>query len=304
MKYKYFTDKDIYNIRKYYGKQTVEFIQKYVNHSRGSIEWKARKLGLSSSLRFTASCGRPCSEKLKKKLSIINSGKNSVLYGNPLPKWRKIQNSIYSKKMWKNRRSFFIKVISKATKSKKHRLKMRFLCGGKKNGMYGKHHSKLSREKISNANILAHNRKNSISKSLKYKKQRSIIGKRLWKNPTYAKKVRKAISLSLKNLLPTFPEYILCKIMEITNLPFDYTGNRTFYVGRFNPDFVCKKYKKIIEIYGEYHHNFPENKKRDAFRKIEYAKYGYGLLILPSKKVIKEPHETLLKVINFYLDES
>jgi very-short-patch-repair endonuclease len=297
----YYTQQDIFYIKKYYGKRTVEYIQKFVKHSRGSIEDKARKLGLESKLHLTCAIGRPCSRKLKKYLSKINSGKNSVLFGKTLPRWHKKAISVASKKLWKKNRKQIILAIRKSKQSKKYLKKISWLSRGKNNGMYGKHHSKQSKEKISQANIKAHLKKDSGFRSPLFLKKRRILGKRLWKNPNYVKKVNKAIADSLKNLLPTFPERILLEMMKLSNIPFEYVGNRKEYIGGFNPDFIYKEHKKIIEVYGEYHHNFEDVKKRDLRRKRVYKQLGYKLLIIKSKPLIRHPHEAFLKVIDFYV---
>jgi very-short-patch-repair endonuclease len=85
-------------------------------------------------------------------------------------------------------------------------------------------------------------------------------------------------------------------------LPFNYTGDGKIMIGGFNPDFLSKNPKHIIEIYGEYHHNLPHNKLKNIVRKRAYNSLGYKLLVIWSKKIIKNPQKVTEKIVNFYVN--
>jgi len=97
--------------------------------------------------------------------------------------------------------------------------------------MLGKHHSREAREKISEAN--------------KGKKQSEE-----WKIKRF-----KASAKTL-NLKPIPLERRFIDIIQKNNLPFKYVGDRSFWIGGINPDFVHTNGKKVvIEIFGEYWHS-------------------------------------------------
>lgn len=78
--------------------------------------------------------------------------------------------------------------------------------------------------------------------------------------------------------IKTKPEIILEPILK--DLGFKYTGDGKFYIEAFNPDFVNKEKKLIIEVYGDYWHNLPKYNEIDSRRIKIYNKYNYKTLIL------------------------
>jgi very-short-patch-repair endonuclease len=86
---------------------------------------------------------------------------------------------------------------------------------------------------------------------------------------------------------PNKPEKLLIKLLPKS---FKYVGNGSFWINKFNPDFIDLKNKKIIELFGDYWHNLKNNKFRDKLRLKAYKKYGYQVLIIwehELKNVIK-----------------
>jgi len=62
---------------------------------------------------------------------------------------------------------------------------------------------------------------------------------------------------------------------------YKFVGDGKIYIHKFNPDFInCNGQKKIIEVYGDYWHNLPNYKIRDAERLKVYKEYGYETLVL------------------------
>lgn len=127
--------------------------------------------------------------------------------------------------------------------------------------MFGKHQTKVAKEKIGKAN-----RK---------------IQQKLWQNKKYVNRIMKA-RLKALNIKPNKPEKMLNKLLQkILPKEYKYVGNWKFVVGRYNPDFInINRQKKIIELYGDYWHNRPDYKKRDKLRIKAYKKYGYQVLII------------------------
>jgi very-short-patch-repair endonuclease len=123
----------------------------------------------------------------------------------------------------------------------------------------------------------------------------SIERKNRWKNPNYAR------NWNIKNnISPTFPEIITKKICKLNHLPFKFVGDGKLIISSFNPDFICEKEKKIIEVFSEYHHNLPKVKKRDRRKRYAYNSLGYKLLVIWSKK-LKNPQKVTERIVNFYL---
>jgi len=92
----------------------------------------------------------------------------------------------------------------------------------------------------------------------------------------------------------TLPEIQTELILKNLKLNFRYVGDGKEWVGGFNPDFINKRNKLIIEVFGNYWHNRTEAKKKDKGRVAAYLRNGYKLLIIWDyelkniKKVIKK----------------
>lgn len=100
------------------------------------------------------------------------------------------------------------------------------------------------------------------------------------------------------NLSPNKPEKILIRIIKENNLPFNYVGDGKVWIGGFNPDFLSKNPKHIIEVFGDYWHNLPSYKKRDKRRLETYKKYGYTTLIIWEGE-LNNPLEVIKKIKGF-----
>jgi len=155
--------------------------------------------------------------------------------------------------------------------SEEHRKKLSMitkkrLLNSKNHPFYNKHHTKKAKRKI------------------------SIQLKKLWKNESFAKKMFKAFQLK-----PTLPEIQIQQIIKLNNLPFNYTGNGKIWINGFNPDFLSKNPKQIIEVNGECWHR---NKNREIRKKRAYNSLGYKLLIIWSKE-LENPQRVTEKIINF-----
>ena len=158
----------------------------------------------------------------------------------------------------------------------------------------------------------------NLSKSLTGRKLPQIVKdkirktvKNIWKDEEFIKKWQS--SFYLKNS-PNKPEK---KIINILDEIFDketyvYTGNRTFWVNRRNPDFVCRKEKKIIEFFGDYSHGFEyrlkygndskTNSEHVADRINYFKKYNFDCLIIWEHEM-KDLTEVKEKIKKFHNGE-
>lgn len=115
------------------------------------------------------------------------------------------------------------------------------------------------------------------------KKKKGEKSKELWQNPEYRENQLKSMFKSL-GFKPTKPERILKEIIEKNNLPFNYTGNGVIWFKgenhSFNPDFLSKNPRHIIEVFGDYWHSLPKVRLNDIERLKTFEKYGYKTLVL------------------------
>ena len=77
---------------------------------------------------------------------------------------------------------------------------------------------------------------------------------------------------------------------------YKFTGNGTFIIDRFNPDFVCEKDRKIIELYGDYWH---KNDKRHNNRINTYITNNYDVLVIYESQFRKNKKEVLDEITRF-----
>ena len=117
-----------------------------------------------------------------------------------------------------------------------------------------------------------------------------------------SKAFRKKSIYSIRNTSPTKPEIIVDNILKLHSLNFEFVGNSKFWINykdnNFNPDFINKKDKLIIEVFGWYWHTNKEAKMRDKLRLEAYKKYGYKTLVIwVEDKYDKNSFEN--KILNF-----
>lgn len=127
---------------------------------------------------------------------------------------------------------------------------------GVKNPMFGKHLSEKTRERMSlskKGRKLTEEHKKKISESTKGEKA-------YWYGKHHSEETRKKISEARKQQV--FPktytniEVIFMNICKDNNLPFKYTGDGSFWIGKINPDFIeCDGKKIAVDIFGDYWHS-------------------------------------------------
>lgn len=76
---------------------------------------------------------------------------------------------------------------------------------------------------------------------------------------------------------------------------FEYVGDGKKMVGRFNPDFINKNSKQIVELFGEYWHKEGSENARIKY----FKKYGYECLIIWLHQLNKHPNRTMSQIFQF-----
>lgn len=146
----------------------------------------------------------------------------------------------------------------------------------------GKPCSEETKRKISET-LKGHPCYKNIERNKKISISKKIIQKRMWKNQEYREKQLNSIFKGFE-LKPNKPEKIIIDLIKQNNFPFNYVGNgKLWFRGEthsFNPDFLSKNPKHIIELFGDYWHNREDYKKRDKERLETYNKYGYKTLVI------------------------
>ena len=164
---------------------------------------------------------------------------------------------------------------------------------GEKSWIYGKHLSKATKQKLSDANKGENNpmygkrfcgENNHFYGKEHTKETKKVMrgkAKKRCESEEERKKLRKRLTA---NMRPTKPELIFEEICKKNNLPFRYVGDGQLWIGKgkkLNPDFIEANGKKIvIEIFGSYWHSPLRNfgLKEEAtlpFRKAHYKKYDW-----------------------------
>lgn len=123
-----------------------------------------------------------------------------------------------------------------------------------------------------------------------------------WEDPTYRNKMSSDEMLKRRfkgmHMRPNKPETIMIKIIKENNLPFNYVGDGQIIIGGFNPDFLSKNPKHIIEVNGDYWHNLPKVKEKDKRKLKTYSKYGYKTLTIWEHE-LKNPNQVLNRIEKF-----
>jgi len=131
------------------------------------------------------------------------------------------------------------------------------------------------------------------------KTRMSVIHKKQWQDEEWADRTLKA-SARATNRRPTNEERALFGLLEaVAPRQWMYVGNRTFQLGRKNPDFVNVNGKKqIAEMYGDHFHKGQNPQDRiDLF-----AQFGYSTLIVWAHE-LKHPEAVMLRIKEFCSQE-
>lgn len=114
--------------------------------------------------------------------------------------------------------------------------------------------------------------------------RRSELSKEMWTNDEYRLRVYKGQSFK-----PNGPESILIQLLNDHHPGvFSYVGNRKFWIDRFNPDFIDRDNKIIIEYDGKHWHGDTVESVHDVERNLAYSSAGYRLLILRDGDIVNK----------------
>jgi len=255
-------------------------------------------------------------KKIGLAVSIANKGKTPWNKGKKLTEkdrksYQKYWNSL--KEKIGKRNSFFGKVhseefkekISKKFKGKHHSIQTEFKKGILHLNQRVKFDEQKAIELYKNGNSIkdvstqlgfknVSTRIANLIKNLKLSRHKRTI-------KTKEKMSKSRIEWMKNNIIfkPTQPEKICINLINQLNIPYKYTGDGKFWLENRNPDFVnYNGQKKIIEVYGDYWHNRPDQIEKDKKTLEIYSKHGYNTLIIWEKE-FKNINEVKNVLINF-----
>lgn len=129
-----------------------------------------------------------------------------------------------------------------------------------------------------------------------------INGKSSLKNKDSMKKWMNKIEFK-----PNKPEKSIIKIIDSEKIDLEYVGDGSYWIRReknsFNPDFVNRKEKKIVELFGIYWHTLPKSIVKDKERLKTYNLQGYTTLVIWDYELEEIP-SVALKIKNFMKNET
>ncbi len=184
------------------------------------------------------------------------------------------------------------------------RVKLSASCKDRPSSMLGKHHSEESKTKMSQTRKKMYENPTFRAEMLKVLKEWSsrpeVIEKR---KLAMARRVRDPIELSkmLSSRRPTDLEAKLLAVIEKYHLPYKYTGDGSFLIGRLNPDFVNTNSEKIaIEVFGGHWHQDKTDSIRseDGRRKI-LREYGWELVVIWGDELKSMLEEAIVEKIRW-----
>lgn len=147
-------------------------------------------------------------------------------------------------------------------------LKESYASGKIINAFKNKKHSNITKQKISKKMKIAHAEGRAHN-----------IGRSRWNNE------------------PSYPEKFFMKIIENEFDDKKYDYEEPFY--RYSLDFVWKHKKKVIEIDGEQHEKFEEQKNRDIKKDKLLIEEGYQLLRIKWKDMFHDTKTYIKKAKDF-----
>ena len=269
------TPKEIVYLKKYYGKITAKNISLILERSEKEIVRKAIKLHLKSNL--IGFIDKKHSQKTKRIMALRRRNWYKENPEKSVQKARKLSLTLKGKN-YEERYG-----LKKSNKIKKI---MSLKRKGRKNGMYNKPHSEITKNLQSKLSKIRYKERPEIKRKI------SSSLKKLWANPRYAKRQYKLLQLK-----PTLPEKQITQIVNLNNLSFKYVGDGKEIINRFNPDFISKKFKLIIEFNGECWH---KDKNRERRKKRIYNLLGYRVLVIWNKELRNNPQNVTKKIMEFY----
>jgi len=266
-----------------------------------------------------AQIGKKHTKESKEKMSLSHKGKiisletrakmSKARKGKKMSKETKIKMSQALKQKWKDPiyRNKAINSHQGRVCSEETKRKLSIAKSGKNHPMYGKKTSKETKKKLS-AKLSGKNNPmygktpwKGRKHSEETKSKMSQSAKKIWNDPERRKKGLQQIIRALKcqNRSPNKVEKQLNQLLQkLFPNKYQFVGNWKIIIDGFCPDFIDKKSKKIIELYGDYWHNLPKRIDCDKRRVISYTNHGYELLIVWEHE-LKNIKTLKKKLINF-----
>lgn len=120
--------------------------------------------------------------------------------------------------------------------------------------------------------------------SIETKAKIGETSKQHWQDPEYRVKVIRGM-IRGNYQRPTKPEQRLIDIIQKYKLPFEYTGDGSFLIHGYSPDFVnCNGKKEIIEVFGDYWHSSEREqttwKRTELGRIMLFNSFGFRCIVL------------------------
>jgi len=119
------------------------------------------------------------------------------------------------------------------------------------------------------------------------RKKLSISVKKSWESYSKGEREKRLRNIlrGLLNTRPTSLEKTIIDTIKKYNLPYKYTGDGSFWIGRKNPDFININGEKIcIEVYANWCH--PKN--YEEIRAKHFAKYGWKTIFINQDEIKNE----------------
>jgi G:T-mismatch repair DNA endonuclease (very short patch repair protein) len=198
--------------------------------------------------------------------------------------------------------------------SLKTRKKQSFAQSGNKNGMFGRknkwgHHSKKAKKIISETHkgILNGNYNPDAFHGIKRciaPDCNKIISRTSTRCKSHA--AIEGIKKGKFDFKPNKPEIVLINLLNtlLPNNEYKYVGDGSFWIDKYNPDFIDINSKKIIEFNGCYWHRCikcgfgTKILPKDSGRLRVYKKYGYNILIIWEHE-LKDMNKIKNRIINY-----
>ena len=179
--------------------------------------------------------------------------------------------------------------------TEEHKQALSVLMTGEGNRFFGKQHTQETRRKISEFRM---GRQDSADTKIK----KSIAARLMWQDPAFRQQILMAQRQGRKIKINRVERRIL-NIIEREKLPYRFSGDGSFVLGGYNPDFVqVNGKKKVIEVFGDYWHT---NKKvewhRTELGRINVCmQFGFDCLILWQSEIKKlSDWELTEKILQF-----
>ncbi len=133
--------------------------------------------------------------------------------------------------------------------------------------------------------------------SEKFRESHAQVIREFWRNPVTKQAMLRGAGRKEQN--PAERE--LGALLLRNGFKYRFVGDRTFFVGDLNPDFIREDgAKKAIELFGRWHdmkHIAPT--RTEEGRKQYFADHGYQLLVIWNKELQKHPDRVIAKAREF-----